>query len=195
MLDELLQVLKTGIESTYKIELLKFTDEPVAIQEVQYEDVVETYILEHNFDRDDLEYVAQKYNSLAETSKATVEHLMREYVSYIVDHGFAVTYTLLIKLLRDSTITVDMRWEILSFSIIGLEMMQCRECLELLEDDNYCSLFEGKRPKFEISEVSKRILEAFQQKRWISKYEEEGDFYRAIGRKPRMQNELPTELL
>lgn len=195
LLDELLQVLKTGIESTYKIELLKFTDEPVAIQEVQYEDVVETYILEHNFDRDDLEYVAQKYNSLAETSKATVEHLMREYVSYIVDHGFAVTYTLLIKLLRDSTITVDMRWEILSFSIIGLEMMQCRECLELLEDDNYCSLFEGKRPKFEISEVSKRILEAFQQKRWISKYEEEGDFYRAIGRKPRMQNELPTELL
>lgn len=78
---------------------------------------------------------------------------------------------------------------------MGLEKMQCRECLELLEDDNYCSLFDGKRPKFEISEVSKRILEAFQQKGWISKYEEQGDFYRAIGRRSQIQDELPAELL
>lgn len=94
-----------------------FTDEPVTIQKVQYKDAVETYILDNNFDRDDLEYVAQKYDSLAETSKVIVEHLMREYVSYIVNHGYAVTYTLLIKLLKDSTIAADMRWEILSFQL------------------------------------------------------------------------------
>ena len=195
LLDELIQVLNADIDNTYKIGLLKLTGEPITIQKAQYEDTVETYILEHNLDENDLEYVAKNYDRLAESSQVVAEHLLKESISYIVNHEYTVTYNLLIKLLQDKTIAVDIRREVLSFSLLDLERRQCKDCFEILGEDSYCSLFDGKRPRLEISEVSKRILEAFQQKGWISKYEEEGDFYRAIGRKPRIQNELPTELL
>lgn len=62
---------------------------------------------------------------------------------------------------------------------------QCKECLEILGNNDYLSVFDGKRPKFNITDVNKRILEIFQDKNWISNYEvEEEQFYRAIGLKP-----------
>lgn len=51
---------------------------------------------------------------------------------------------------------------------------------------DFLSLFNRKRPKFEINEINKEILTIFKEKQWITKFEvdkNEKDFYRAYGRK------------
>ena len=99
------------------------------------------------------------------------------------------------KLLADKTIDLSIRLELFSFSVDNLDRTQCKISLKELLAQNYLYLFEGKRPKFEISDVNERILNAFQRKGWITRYEEKEDFYRAIGRKLKIRHRLPTELL
>ena len=75
-------------------------------------------------------------------------------------------------------------------------MLQCKCCFEALEDRLYLGIFEGKRPKLEKTETNERILEAFCNKGWISKYETYKEkYYRAIGRKYHPENSIPVELL
>ena len=63
--------------------------------------------------------------------------------------------------------------------------------------DDYIKIFDNRsRPRFAISPISKKILEAFKKKRWIQNYEEDGKkpgFYKIIRRKA--PKELPKELL
>lgn len=69
---------------------------------------------------------------------------------------------LLKKLLTDESIINDTKLEIFSVSVSELNGKQCKECLEILGKNDYLSVFDGKRPKFNITDVNKRILEIFQ---------------------------------
>jgi hypothetical protein len=74
---------------------------------------------------------------------------------------------------------------------------QSTECLKIIGQHDYLTLFDGKRPKFEINDINEHILSIFKKNGWITKYEKIGNtnYYRAIGRKIHEEQQLPTELL
>jgi hypothetical protein len=47
---------------------------------------------------------------------------------------------------------------------------------------DFLSLFERKRPTFEINNVNETILDNFKRREWIKGYKNERGFFRAIGR-------------
>lgn len=192
---ETLNVLSSSVESSYKIELLKLTDQAISVRKVDYSADVESYILQHNFFKDDLPYLLESYDQLNPLSQKIVEHLSKVYIDEISINEFQISYMLLLKLLDDKSLDFSIRLKLFSFSMDKLDHTQCKSCLDKLPEHNYLSLFDGKRPKFEICDVNKRILNTFQRKGWITKYEEEENFYRAIGRKPKQEHKLSTELL
>lgn len=195
LMSEALDVLRSGVESTYKIDLLKFTDEAISVQKVDYVVEVESYILLHNFSKDDLPYILERYDKLNPSSQNAVDHLAKIYIHEISINEFQIAFSLLQKLLADKSLDISIRLELFSFSVDNLDRTQCKNGLKELSAHNYLYLFDGKRPKFEISDVNERILNAFQRKGWITRFEEKEGFYRAIGRKLKIKHKLPTELL
>lgn len=195
IMSEALDVLLSSVESPYKINLLKFTDGAISVQKADYAEDVESYILQHNFSRNDLPYLLESYDKLYPSSQNAVDHLAKIYIHEISTNEFQITFTLLLKLLADKSFDLSIRLELFSFSVDNLDHTQCKNGLKELPAHNYLYLFDGKRPKFEISDVNERILNAFQRKGWITRYEEEEGFYRAIGRKLKQEHKLPTELL
>lgn len=180
---EALSVLHSSVDSSYKIDLLKFTDEAISVQKANYDPDVETYILQHNFSINDLPYLIESYDKLNPASQNAVEHLATIYIHNISANEAYITFTLLLKLLGNKSLDISIRLELFSFCVANLSDLQCKSCLSELHANDYLSLFEGKRPKFEISDVNEQILNTFQHKGWITKYEKEADCYRAIGRK------------
>lgn len=195
IMTEALCVLKSDMESVNKIKLLHFTDEAISVQKSHYEPDLEAYILEHNFFRDDLAYLLKTYNKLGEASQKAVQNIACRFADEICDCEYLIDVTLLLELLACSSLNSIKRVELFSLSIENLNQDQCKKCLSILSANDYLSVFDGKRPKMEISSVNERILKAFQKKGWITRYDEEGDYYRAIGRKSRHENELPREIL
>lgn len=193
---EMLDVLNSNINEEYKIKLLEHTDESVSIVDKQYNAKVMDYILKNNFNTSDLQYLLSNYDMLASTTRETVELLASKYVDDIIENEYIVTYELLIKLLGDKTVSYSRRFEVLSFSITELDKEQCMKCLKMLDAKPHLSVFEGKRPKVLISERNKRILDVFQTRGWISKYDVYKEiYYRVIGRGSRQRNNIPVELL
>lgn len=196
LMDEALDVLQSAIESVYKVTLLKFTDEAISVQKTRFEADVEAYILEHNFSKDDLPYLLQSYDKLSTSSQNATERLAKTYIQDITTNEYTITYTLLLKLLRDTSLDRETRLNVFSYSVSDLDQIQCRNCFEALDAYDYLSIFDGKRPKIAGSDANKRILETFQHNSWITKYEiDKEGYYRAIGRKLHAVKKLPTELL
>lgn len=94
-----------------------------------------------------------------------------------------------------SSLDFTKRLELFALSIEELNQEQCKKCLIDLPANDFLLVFDGKRPKIKISSENERILKAFQKKGWITRYDEEGGYYRAIGRKSRHEDKLPVELL
>lgn len=181
ILNEALDALQSKIKSTYKVKLLKFTNEPISIQNKLYDKSVETYILENNFDKNDLPYLLINYDSLSDNSKPIVMNIV---IACINDIQYAIVYTLLLQIMQNTDLNQDNKFNVLSFSISSLNQLQCRKCLEVLNANEYLSIFDGKRPLFKVTDTNKRIFNAFQQQGWLTKYKiEKNNFFRVIGRK------------
>lgn len=70
------------------------------------------------------------------------------------------------------------------------------ETKSINELNDYLSLFEGKRPKFVVSNINHSLLTSFKKKNWITRFDIDKDnesYYRAYGR--RVYKDLEPELL
>jgi len=196
-LDEALNVLRTDVESTYKIKLLKITKEPISVETTKYTEPVEAYIIENNFEYNDLPYLLQNYDSLSVVSQAVVDKLAVSLIKDILSNEYSISYTLLLKLLANQALQLSDKLELFSLSLPNLNQDQCKKCLKIMKHNDYLSLFDGKRPKFELNDVNEHILLIFKKNGWITKFDLDDDLnvYRAIGRKFHDAQEIPVELL
>jgi hypothetical protein len=101
------------------------------------------------------------------------------------------------KLLANQTLQLLKRLELFSLFLPDFNQGQCKEYLKIIGQHDYLTLFNGKRPKFEINAINERILNIFKKNGWITKFEKIGNtnYYRAVGRKNYKESQLPTELL
>lgn len=191
--DELIHLLRsTSISDNYKVDLLDKTTNVISIRNEKFSDTVLLHILQHNFDIDDLTYIVEEYSEYSEIIKNYVDELTIENVDRLMDNQVKMLYEQLIKVLSTSTMMVTDKWSLYANQLPYLNKEEAMELLNIIEAEDFLSLFTGKRPKIEISPVNETILDLFVKRRWITKYkvdENEPEYYRAYGRKNQVDEE------
>jgi hypothetical protein len=196
LLPEALEVLDSSVNDTYKIQLLKCTNVPISTIDKKYSMAVEAYILENNFDNQDLPDLLRYYDSLYDTSKKLVLDQVKLFIDSIIADKYVLAYTLLIKLLSDTSISDSNRLKIFADRLSNLDITQCIECLTILQRQDFLSLFDLKRPIFRINDTNESILKTFIKKGWINSFTTvDSNYYKANGRKHKQVKKLSIKPL
>lgn len=182
-LEEAVALLSAKVSTKLKLKVLSCTKEPVSIRNMGYNKEITAYILTNNFDINDLPELLSNYESYSEEYKSIIRKKCVEYTDEIINEDMALQYNLLIQLISKNEIDKEDLKYMFSCSVKGYSIDQTKTCLNMLGQSKYLSLFDGKRPTFQINETNNKILEVFEQKGWISSYAIEKDVYRAIGKK------------
>lgn len=196
-LQELLEVLKWKVSDEIKIQLMSFTNQAISIINEHYSTKVCIYILENNFLKSDLPELLHSYDNWDKEMQAKIYALALTYISDIIADPQNVSSQLKNRLLYSRELNIESRIDLLIAMLSDLDMEYVKPVLAEWGFDDYIKIFDNRsRPRFAISPISKKILEAFKKKRWIQNYEEDGKkpgFYKIIRRKA--PKELPKELL
>lgn len=182
-MSEALKILDSNIPTKWKIKMLKNTKDPISIIDNSFGNKIDLYILENNFDKQDIPNLLKRYNEYDEKCQDVIYSLCVKNLENIEDNGWSMEYNLFVRVLSDSNINKSALLKVFSHSVKRFDDIQCKKCLEILEANNFLSLFEGKHPTFEDIDTNRRILNAFEHKGWISSYTDEGNILRAYGRK------------
>lgn len=196
--EELLQVVASEIDDKYKIELLSFESNPISVKKCNYTENVIVAIINHNLDENDIPYLLTWYPDDMLLVQESIEKIVEREIATIIDEGYKMNLSLLSKILAFKTITQNDKKLILSINIPNLKIESTKKLLEIIGAYEFIPLLNGKRPKYEKSSENRRILSAFENRGWITRFEEDKNdvnFYRAYGRQKQKGNEMPVQLL
>lgn len=168
--DEIIRLLSTDLSSNQKISSLKLTNKPISIKNKNYSVKIKRYILENNFDADDLDYITQE-NFYARTSneiKEIIKKLCIEYKTQVLTLN-QISYELLIKLFSSELFSLDENYTLLSNQISHLDAEKTYSAFKIIEEDenNQCvfsNLFIAKRPSFNYTELNRKIINELNNK-------------------------------
>lgn len=182
-LEEAIELLSSKIHLNYKMKLLSYTDAPISICNEGYPNKLVLYLLKHNFDKKDLPVILSDYCGYSTDCQSEIRKLLTTHIDTIIKEEYPISFQLLWDAIIDQLTTRDNLMKLFSFSANRYDENQAKECLNQLEQYEYLSLFDGKRPKFPATKTNMHILDAFKKHDWISSYTQEDGEYRAYGRK------------
>ncbi len=173
---ELLQLLEENIDEELKIRLLHFATAPISIQNKNYSDKIQDYIVENLYSSRDFKYLVQWYPS----NRARLRKRILSIVIEAILSGEEIPCVLHVKLLEGLILSKkieseDMQALLAKQIMIGLQKGVAKIAFEQLGMPEYKQLLEGKQTKVEITDTGEQLLEALKGKKWISDYEEDKD--------------------
>lgn len=183
--DELLSLLDKDIEETYKLELLRYTSKEISIESKEYSEAIKIHIQEYNLDDSELESLLYTYPNSSNKMKQSLLELSINNIEIIISNEYELPYSLLIDLFNKSILNHKNEKEILILSLPNINLDEVKECLSVLQMDDFISLFDKKRPTFTINETNRKLLTIFKEKNWITKFyvdDKKSGYYRANGR-------------
>lgn len=186
VLNEMLLVLEENVDDEYKVKLLKFTPDKLSLKQKGYSDAVKLHILNHNLDVSDIPFLLSSYPGESVGVKASIESISIEHIGDIVTMQHSTPFELLLELLASSQIAKEVQKELFALGLPGMNEVQAKECLLILQMHEFLSLFNRSRPRFEVNVINERILNIFKEKRWITTFDlvkDVPDYFRAYGRK------------
>ncbi|RCX19731.1 hypothetical protein DFP94_104185 [Fontibacillus phaseoli] len=186
LLSEVNMLIEREINDSYKLKLLEFITEPISFRGKRYSEAVKSHILKCNFNIDDLSDLITNYDTNSSVLKTIIISICTEYIDHIVTNRYVVSFNLLNTLLQSDKVSLKNKHRLFISNLSNLNKGQTQIGLQLLEMSEILSLFEGKRPKLEITDENQKILTIFHNKGWISGFNVERNdpnYYRAIGRK------------
>ncbi|OVE68688.1 hypothetical protein CCS79_12405 [Clostridium diolis] len=185
--DEMLKVIDENIDEDKKIELISLTDKPISISKKSYSHKIKIHILENNFDKGDIEYLINIFVDEDEELKEVIRKLIVKNIYTTIEEEYSIGYELLSELIDNEKINEDNKKNLIILSMNNLKNSEIYKCFEKLNMTDYMSLFNRKRPKFEVNDINERLLTALRDKEIINKFdidsEDDGDYYFANGRK------------
>ena len=185
--DEMLKVIDENIDENKKIELISFTDKPISISKNSYSNKIKKYILENNFDESDIEYLINNFTYEEDNLKDIIKKLIVKNISATIENKYSICYELLLELIDAEEIVEDDKQSLIAISIKNLKNAEIYKCFEKLNMTDYMSLFNRKKPKFEVNDSNERLLIALRDKGIINKFdtysEDDIEYYIANGKK------------
>ena len=186
---ELLEILSWNISDAIKLKLLKFSDDEISIIGKNYSTQVCVYILTHNLEQEDMGVLYKSYSEQqAEIQKIILENAMVNIREIILNPNVAAT-SLKEEILINSNLAFEKRLKLFVAMLPYIGQDEACKYLSALNLHEYVRIFDShSKPKFEISQQSESILDAFKQKGWIFEYVEDEtrpSYYRIRRREPR----------
>lgn len=176
VLDEILNILSWEIQEDTKIGLLKLTSDRVSIMNKGYSDNVNAYILSNNLDPNDFPRLVINYDDWNHETQQVIYSLAKEKVSIIVRDSLKVCRALLEKLLKSDDLVISQKVDLFISSLRNMDKEECQEYLDLLKLEEFKKIFESRtRPKYEVNEVSNKLLTAFKENGWIFDFIEDDE--------------------
>lgn len=193
---EMLTVIEENVDDHYKIKLLHLSTDKISLIEKDYTDPVKLHILEHNFNTTDIPFLLSSYPAENDEIKNAIKNITIKHIKEIITGKFNVPFELLEGLIKSDLLQMETKKELFAFSLPNMSSEQAKEFLATLQMNDFLSLFDRKRPTFEINDTNEKILTIFEKRHWITKFEvdkNEPNLFRAYGRK--LNEDTPLELL
>lgn len=164
--EELMELLKREIADTHKIALIKLTEMPLSIVGHGCSEAVKLFILENNFDENDLEGLIADFESLSPPMQKVVKDICVERFDFLVDNEVSLPFTLLYDLLARDYDETDKR-NLLIHSLRNFDINQGVKLLRLVGLSKLITAFKGKNPRLPRYPEIKIILDICKDKGWI----------------------------
>ncbi|MCG1010920.1 hypothetical protein J4760_12900 [Salinicoccus sp. ID82-1] len=183
---ELLALLDSPISTSYKLQFLQYAQNEISIRNKSYNNELKLFILEHNFDIEDTQFLVDNYANVNDEFKEKIKDLILENFDYVIDKKLNISFNLLKEIFHSTILSIDQKKELLVSVLENLSSSQTKEILRILNFSDYLGLFERKRPKIPNTDIDKQILSIFKIKGWITRFYVDSDnskFFRVHGRK------------
>ncbi len=168
--DEMCKILEMDVDDEYKISIMQYTDEPISAAADTYSDTVKAYILNNNFDSNEIPLLLESYSTHAKEIQNIVEDIAGTNVGEIIENEYFVPIDLCKKLFKSTYLSGEEGLQLFAVAVKDFDQTQCKECLAILDQEEFLSAFYGKRPAIPITDTNKKILDIFVSKDWIVRY-------------------------
>jgi hypothetical protein len=188
VLDELISLLEKEIDDDDKIDLINKTEEKITIKNKNYSDSLKIHILKNNLYQDDISYLLEIFNNETESMKNNIIDVIATNIEILLTDQFILSYNILKLILIYKEIDCQKKMDLFAGYIQELNNDQIRECLELMEANDYLQLFENKHPKILMNETNEKILNIMKSRKLIENFKIDkkvNQYYRVFGKKIR----------
>lgn len=186
LLNEMLSVLEENVPDEYKVKLLKLTTDKLSLKQKRYSDAVKLHIINHNLDVNDIPFLLSCYLKESVEVKSAIKSITIEHIGDILTEQYAIPLKLLSELFASNHLEMETKKELFALCLPNMNEAQAKEYLHTLQMNDFLSLFNQKRPMFEVNGINEQILTFFKNMRWIKSFDidkDQPDHYRANGRK------------
>nr|MBP3598823.1 hypothetical protein [Eubacterium sp.] len=173
--DEAVKVLEFSCDDELKIKLLGFTSDPISVLDKELSNEVLEYILEHNFDCADKEYLCQHYSQYHESVRALILKKAVCDINNIINDSIVIEDNLLSDILTKSKLSQTIKIKVWAKSIPMLNEETCKKHFDELGVSELKGIFTKRntttRSYIKTDEVT-AILSELKKNAWIHDYYE-----------------------
>lgn len=155
------------LSSEKKIELIKKYSLPIALTDKHYPELVVLYILEHNFDSNDLKWLSKNYSSLSNSVQEKVASLIVNNPAEIIRTNKDIDLELKKKILTAKEIALSERIRYLSLYLDDIEKEELCELLLALGADKIANNICGISKNVIVDQTNRSILRILWKKHII----------------------------
>lgn len=173
--DEAVKVLEISCDDELKIKLLGFTSAPISVLDKELSNEVLEYILEHNFDCADEEYLYQRYSQYHESVRTIILKKAVCDINNIINDSIVLEDNLLSDILTKSKLSQAIKVKVWANSIPMLNEETCKKHFDELGVPELKGIFTKRntttRSYIKTDEVT-AILSELKNNTWIHDYYE-----------------------
>lgn len=175
--EEAILVIEMDIDDKRKLELLEYTNNPIRIEDKNFSDDIQAYILQHNYDMEEEQHFYQHYSEFGEKTQKEIVSIAINRVSEIIQEQMVIDDVLLTKMLT-SSLTMDIKIELFNTTIPRQNEDTCKKHFDEMGLSELCGIFTKRNNTsrtYENNDYVTSVFEALKKHTWIYGYSETGE--------------------
>ena len=171
--EEVVRILDLELREDKKLQILSLSEDPISIANKNYSDNISAYLIENNFDVDDIPHLYSHYSKYGMLTKKLIRKYAIENHTDIVKEGYQIDDGLLSELLSSDDISDTSKAKLLALSLPALSHDSLKKHLEEMGMSELMSIFTqyGGRRKYPKTTPVAILLEAMVDNLLIKAFE------------------------
>ncbi|QEZ92889.1 hypothetical protein [Proteus sp. CD3] len=173
VLDEAISIISCNVDDDIKIKLLEFVKTSLTIHDKEYSPAVNDYILENNFEPDELLDLTSSYKTWPTSTQLLILSLAIEHISTLIATSDDIPEPLLIDLFTSETLDIQDKIALLIALLSGKDLSKVvsKEYLDLLGLSEFSKILGRGKPKIEVNTANQSLLTALRDSKLFYDFE------------------------
>ncbi|WP_368879890.1 YobI family P-loop NTPase [Proteus mirabilis] len=173
VLDEAISIISCNVDDDIKIKLLELVKTSLTIHDKEYSPAVNDYILENNFEPDELLDLTSSYKTWATSTQLLILSLAIEHISTLIATSDDIPEPLLIDLFTSETLDIQDKIALLIALLSGKDLSKVvsKEYLDLLGLSEFSKILGRGKPKIEVNATNQSLLTALRDSKLFYDFE------------------------